>query len=634
MSAHSEQVDTSSKTLDRSDLLILGLILLFGAVQLFLYQHSKDFLTEDVFYFDSAQSLIQRGFYGIQGRAETNQPPGLPAILAALCVLRVCSHAAFLRTMVVFETLGFLLAYLFLRNRVPRTVAAAICLLLISSGTYFTLATQWVYPCFPYFFVTMAVLFVASKLEHTPADGPQIWWKLLLAGLVACSLLLASAAMAFVGAMVMVTCVGFFREVRLGTARLKFYFAAFAFGVLVQGLWMHRKPAPLEWPLPGYPRPYLEQVLVKSGNYPELGMATAWDFCARFTANLLGQAEMLVQMIYTHWINTSWTSVWIMGPTLLILLGWAFSVLRTGGDLVDWYYAGYEFIYLLWPWKLESRFFLPVAPLACMYVWLGLRAGIGLARNRARLSGFAWFPIGAFLSVSSFSLAYGMWFGARLMHGGWQTRLSFAIWFCSAIVAALMAWTGSAPDSSPAVRQVLDWLARLWMLSRVSPRRLAEMAAVAAVLILVAQGLSAQLYLGRLNLISPVDPPDVQAGEWIRSHTSSGIVVMARQVPTLYHYSERQVVWFAPSSDPQLLMDGIRRLRADYLVVVIRKNPYYLPSDDESFASLSREYPNSFRMVFKAPELQIFQVIPNVTPVLRNEKSGHYMAIPASTDGK
>ena len=129
-----------------ADIAVFGLILAFGALQFFYYERAADFLHEDVFYADAARSLVQHGFYGIDGHPETNQPPGFPAILAMLFLVGGYSHSLFQRAMAVFETLGFLASYELLRRKAPRIVAAAICLLLISSGTYFSFATRSVSP--------------------------------------------------------------------------------------------------------------------------------------------------------------------------------------------------------------------------------------------------------------------------------------------------------------------------------------------------------------------------------------------------------------------------------------------------------------------------------------------------------
>jgi hypothetical protein len=123
-----------------------------------------------------------------------------------------------------------------------------------------------------------------------------------------------------------------------------------------------------------------------------------------------------------------------------------------------------------------------------------------------------------------------------------------------------------------------------------------------------------QMKIGRANL----DPnsavnrssADAAAGAWIRSHTAENAVVMARHVPTASHYSERRVVWFPPSSDPDLLMAGIRTHGVDFVIVVRRKSSYYLPSDEDCFARLLSVYPKPFRLVDQGSDFRIFRVTP------------------------
>jgi hypothetical protein len=154
--------------------------------------------------------------------------------------------------------------------------------------------------------------------------------------------------------------------------------------------------------------------------------------------------------------------------------------------------------------------------------------------------------------------------------------------------------------------------------SRVSPLAALGIAkafgalAVIAVSALMVQGFAGQMQIALAN----VDPhstvnqltPDAEAGIWIRSHTDPQSIVMARHVPTLYHYGERKVIWFPPSSDPQLLIDGIRRHKIDYLVVIRRQYSYYLPEDEVCFAPLLKAYPEAFQLVYEAPDIRIFRV--------------------------
>jgi hypothetical protein len=104
-------------------------------------------------------------------------------------------------------------------------------------------------------------------------------------------------------------------------------------------------------------------------------------------------------------------------------------------------------------------------------------------------------------------------------------------------------------------------------------------------------------------------PGDVQAGEWVNAHTSSDAVIMARHVPIVYHYAQRNTVWFPPSTNPQMLMDGIQSHKINYVIVVERDDTFYLPKDEDSFAALYKSFPDKMRLVYQAPELKIFQVI-------------------------
>jgi hypothetical protein len=78
-------------------------------------------------------------------------------------------------------------------------------------------------------------------------------------------------------------------------------------------------------------------------------------------------------------------------------------------------------------------------------------------------------------------------------------------------------------------------------------------------------GLKMQLDQGRANLdpnASANKSADAGAGKWIRDHTDKDVVIMARHVPTVYHYSERKLSGFI--ANPQLLMKGIAKHKVDF----------------------------------------------------------------------
>jgi hypothetical protein len=149
--------------------------------------------------------------------------------------------------------------------------------------------------------------------------------------------------------------------------------------------------------------------------------------------------------------------------------------------------------------------------------------------------------------------------------------------------------------------------------SRISPLRALELLALVALIGLAVQGLRTQLYIGQANLdpnsaMNRV-PADAKAGVWIRSHTDTNAVIMARQVPTVCHYSKRRVIWFPPSSDPQLLMEGTLKHRVNFVIVVRREDSYYLPPDEDCFAGLLNAYPSAFRLAYETPEFRVFEVM-------------------------
>jgi hypothetical protein len=593
------------------DIIAFVIILAFGLASFLYCERSADFLGEDVFYADCAQSLLHHGYYGINGHPETNQPPGLTLILAPLLVIFGNSHIIFQRAMAVLETLGFLLTYEVLRRRGSRLLAASICILLITSPIYFMWATRLIFPCYPFLASSMAALLAGEESEKAQTRFSRLAWSLGLALAVAASLMIASAAIAFLGAIVAVVALTAFQDRRLAWSRLRVFLPALLIGIVVQGLWMHRRPAPLEWPLPGYPGPYLQQLMVKAGEHPELGMATLRDVAARFGNNALAHSDMLAQLVLRHGVSLSKLAV-VIAPILFIALGLGYSLWETGGRrIMEWYFAGYEFIYLLWPWKLEARFFIPVAPLACFYLWQGLKAAYLLVRTRPRLTGAVWCPIGILLSMS----------GAHWVASHWATGLGdlpdellIPVYAISAVIAARMAYSGWVPSQLASINESPEEHGQ----RNVVMTRYALWGTIA---LLVCIGAAKQVAMARENLSianMPVNQAakqldertlgEIEAASWIRNHTAPDSVVMARHLPIMYHYSDRKLVWFAPTSNPQMLLQGIVKHQVDYVVVIRHSPPYYLPDDDSCWAPLMAAHGDLFQVVLQEPGLKIFRV--------------------------
>jgi hypothetical protein len=618
--SYAEPVAGASSPLRLVDLIIFALIIGFGALQFFCTVRPGDFMADDVFFADAARSIIKHGFYGINGYAETNQPPGLAGILALLCIAGGCAQSVLLPALTVFGTVGFLISYELLRRQAPRVIAATICLLLISSPIHFRLGTQSLSAAYPYFVASTGALLVAWTLDRATRFAVRIALAGLLALLVVASLLFASAGIALLGALVATIGVMLVRDRGHAYARLKVYLTALLLGAAVQGFWMHQGSgggsagiSASEWPVPGFPKSYLSQLKVKSGNYPELGIATSSDIAVRIIKNASMQGNLVSQMLLRKPLVVTTASILILVPILLISVGWCSCFLGTGGSLQEWYFAGYEFIYLLWPWNpAQGWVFLPVMPLACLYMWRGGLVIVCLAKTNPRILGAVWFPIAIALAAFAWLWVHGSGIANHLDNSGRQDELSFAGWSLSAVVAAWMALAG--PGWYSQVSGLLRRCSRSIGPLRINPLWISRALGMSVVAGLLIVGLGMQLKIGRANLdpYSPINrlSPDAAAGIWIRSHTDQNAVVMARHVPIMYHYSERKVIWFPPSSDPQLLMEGIRRYKVDYAIVVRRRESYYLPPDEACFAPLLEAYPDAFHLVYQDPQFRIFQVGP------------------------
>jgi hypothetical protein len=619
------QLAEVSSALRRIDIFVFALIIGFSALQFFCVSQAKDFPGDEVFFADSGRSLVEHGFYGINGYAETNMPPGLPAILGFLSATIGYSRPLFLHVMVVTATLGLLLTYELLRRQTSRAVAAAICLLFISSRVHFDLVTQSIWPSYPYFVATMAALLAARKFEEAKSWVPRIAWGVVLTVLVAASLLFASAAIALLGGIVASIGVTFCRDRRLGFARLRTYLAVLLVGIAVEGLWMQRDRvsasagiAAAEWPVPGFPHSYLSQLKVKSGNYPELGMATPGDVVARVVKNASAHANLLSRILLRRLPQLAYVSIFVAGPVILVALGWFRSVWRTGGGVQDWYFAGYEFIYLLWPWDPETRFFLPIAPLACLYLWRGGQELVFLAESNPRVVGMVWLPVAAILASGTWEWMHGSGFASQFPNVGLEDEFSFAVWLLSGIVAAWMVWAGTrwlTPAS--AFGRLCSMLGRA---RRITSSPVVALLGTMAFVGLLLAGLVLQIRIGSINRDPDSDinqlSSDAEAGKWIRSHVRADAIVMARQVPTVVHYSNRKVIWFPPSSNARLLMDGIVKHRVNFVLVVRREAfVYYRPSDDDCFVPLFRDYPGAFRLIYQVPDFRVYQVAATARPL-------------------
>jgi hypothetical protein len=527
------------RNLGRFDLAVGGLLVGIGALQFAFCQAGTAFYGGDTSYLELARSIIARRPYGFDFRAETMLPPGFPALLALLEVAVGESHLRLVRAMVITTTVAFLVAYLLLRRTNGRRVAAGVCLLLASSPAFFRFASTLVFSDMPYFLASMAALLVAEELDRASTTSRQTGLFWLAAILISASLLIRTSGIALVIGMVAWIAATFWTSRARGVTRLKRFAGLVVCGLLVQLAWSTwTAPRQVdEWPIGGYPKPYLAQLTVKNGNEPELGSASLADIPSRIVGNLVERAAALDYLTTgksPHGRFCHWFLPWVFGPIALVVIGLARSIRRSGGTLAAWYFIVHEAIYLLWPWDFELRFFLPVAPLACFYAWRGARACLTLVRRRWR------------------------WPGPRLRHA-------------MGTITVTLLWA------------------------------------------LIADGLVHQIDVARQNRAFELQRastyPDVIAAQWIHAHAPAGAVVLARQWDVAYHYADRKVVWFPPSTDADLLLDGILRYHVDFVIVVTRgPDSYWRPDEDQCFRSVVDRDPQRFALAQSGDHEKIYAV--------------------------
>jgi hypothetical protein len=580
------------------DVSVCSLLVGLGVLAIVFSCRAPDVVDTSIYY-DLTKSIVNQFWYGFNFKAQSTLPPGFPLILAAISVTIGSSYAVLVRSLAVFTTLALLAAYDVLRTQEGRWVAAVSCLLLGSSPSLFFFSTRLLLSDMPYFLTSMLFLCLALRLENVTHRTKAILVWLACAVLLAGSILLRTTGTAF-----LIGIVGWFLSSRLTRnpetrRRIKIFLPLVAVGVVTQAGWTfwagHNRVS--EWPLRGYPESYVLQLELKNGNDPELGLATWKDVLARPIENLDSRAAALVTLLTRKGVPASWYSAVTVIPVFLTVLGLAYSFRRTGGNLVDWYFLSYEAMFLFWPWDFDLRFFLPIAPLACLYVWRGgaqLWRWCQAAPGRVGAAGVA---VAAACAIGG-SLAG---WPAEKTHGKWSLLLWLLVAAGFAVLLTGRWWTLRQRMSKRLRQPVQGTGLKVWQVAT---------GAIVTALFIVGVGLQLRIGLDNIHfdLSQQSSYPDIEAAEWVKAHSDPGAVVMARQEDLVYHYCQHRVVWFPPSTDAHLLMDGIRRYHIKWVIVVDRQENYWRPSDEKSFESLAHDYQRVFVLVHQGPHNKVYAV--------------------------
>jgi 4-amino-4-deoxy-L-arabinose transferase-like glycosyltransferase len=593
------------------DAAVYSYLLVMGLFQLTHYFRSSDLLA-DATYPELARSILEHASYQIRFLPQTTLPPGLPLILALVGRFAGLTPAVLFSVIAVSATLGLIAAYEFLRRVEGRGIAAVASLLLASSPSMFIFNATVVFPEMPYLLASMLALLLAFKIDRSEYGKALIGWELLLGVVLAFAVLIRSVGIALLAGVFAWTVTSMLWTRPAGKRRLKRFAIPLLLGLVAQlswGVWAHRHQT-LEWQLPGFPESYLSQLKVKDGQYPELGLAHLVDIPGRVAHNAEMRSVAFWEIVTRKHVAAFWPSPAIAGVVLLIIAGLASSFLR-GAQLHDWYFLGYEAIFLLWPWETRDRFLFPVVPLTCLYLWRGVKTLWRYSVQQPKISALWLGVVGSFLSFSSAAFALGITgFVAGPSAASDKLQFMLATLFWGILAAAGIATFLFYPrDSADRVRITRRFNRIPRSDTLLFSFRLIAILTVAALMVSGAEQIHAR---GRDNLNPDITEqafyPEVEAAEWIRTHEPPDVVLMSREPEFVFHYTHRRVVWFPPISDPKVLMEGIRRYHVGVIIVARHPDSYWWPPEDVCFQSLLRAYKEDFHLSQEGPNYQIFEV--------------------------
>jgi len=214
---------------------------------------------------------------------------------------------------------------------------------------------------------------------------------------------------------------------------------------------------------------------------------------------------------------------------------------------------------------------------------------------------------GLLLTVDSAHFALEEW--ATNQRGAWQPLLATGLWI---LLVAFGVWLLSARLQKRALLPPTSFDS---MVSETSLSRMRLIGAL-AVCFLITRGIMSEASRARENLHFDTagDPTfsEIEADKWVAQHTPQSEVVMARRLDLAFHYSGHRAIWFPPTANASILVNGIRKYRVGLIVVVDRPlDGYWRPVDQVSFHMLQVAYPSMFRLVHQGPGNRVFEVIAN-----------------------
>lgn len=242
------------------------------------------------------------------------------------------------------------------------------------------------------------------------------------------------------------------------------------------------------------------------------------------------------------------------------------------------YFVLYLGVFLLWPFEEDSRFVLPVMPIAIVFFADGARAAWEGTLRAPRIAGGA----------------ASVFFLCAALTALWRPPVGRQEWI-SLMIACV---TGFAGIVVLFARRAAEALERLHaaMRNRIHPL------AMALVAVLLVLNLSGQV-LGASENLHPdrskyVNEPYRQASLWLLQAPPGN--VMAGGCAMVHRYSRRPCFRFFPTSNPDRNLASIRRNAIRFLVVIRERKdrpPYYRPSEEERLKGLEGKEPELLRVI-------------------------------------
>jgi hypothetical protein len=573
---------------------IVLLLLVLGAFQAATVQRLESFGPDSSVYITLANNLLETGRYEFDYEPHTRFPPCFPFLLACISVIAgSTSYGVFVRFMPIFSTLALVVWYFVLRRYAGRPAAGASCLLVATSAPLFQLVTQAVLSEAPFFLLSGLALWCLIRLERQNTYRPPLFLPFMCTCLFAgATVLTRSVGVALCAGMLVWAIAALWHRgpKRIITLRAAIFSALVGF--LLFALWTGWSKHTERLDYQGqHMKSYASQFIMKDPHRPELGKASVGDMVVRIASNVPVQSSQLTTILTRiRWIAPIWYSPLTVLPFVLLLCGLASCVYDYLGPLLAGYFVAYFAIYLLWPFDEGARFMLPISPLAFVLIWRGL---IALGNSlRAR-------PVTtlAFISMSGAVLTVGIGLTHHLP--GLQAQASMVFWPVFTVLLATLTFLAQRAGSAKAAN-TLDSIGGL----------IPSYSLKVIVVLMCAVGVFQQAAISRTN--QAPDPslfshyPAADCALWLR--TAGEGVVMAGQWAILHRLTARRVVSFPITSDPQVIVEVVRRENIRYLVVEDHvKDEYFFPPEEDRYQQIERAYSHMFELVHSGPGYRVFE---------------------------